>query len=386
MKRLFSASLVGLLFALSAAATQAQINFGAVGDSLTDEYLPAPNQFSTDLAAYSWLEIIARLRSGDFNFGEYREAPNYWGDRRDAGYEFNWAKVGAVASDNTALKVNFGGSILPLRLDNPLLGGSYISTQTAGLAAQIANDQVQVAFVGGGSNDFFYRTTLFDPSQNRYPDPAAAPAGDVVDIASAILANLDTLIAAGASSSRGSVDLVLGLLPAGTASDEPPSQELLDAIAAVNDLLVAGASQRGVATVDMWSWTLDDGRLNPDGSVNIGDLIVEPDSVASAADLSLTGSGACNASGLCATSTHATKLLAEDGTHPNTAIQGLMANQILAALNASYGYNVALLSDAEIVSLTGYTAVPVPAALWLFGSALLALAGIRRKALRPACV
>lgn len=374
--------LLPLLLTLSNSPVHAQINFGAVGDSLTDEYVQAPNQFTTDLAASSWFEIIANLRSNDFNFGEYREAPNYWNDRRDGGYEYNWAKVGAVASDNTMLKINFGSGSTSLPLDHPLVGGgSYISAQATGLAAQITNNQVQAAFVGGGSNDFFYRTTLFDPAQNRFPDPAAAPLNEVNDIASSILANLDTLIAAGASSASGDVDLVLGLLPAGTAAEGPASTEMLDAIAAVNDLLVAGASQRGVAVADLWGWTLDDGRLNSDGSINIGNLVVDASGVATSADLSATGSGICVTSGdYCATASHATKATAEDGIHPNTAIQGLIANQILKALNSGYGYDIALLTDTEIVSLTGYSAVPVPASAWLFGSALLSLMGIRRKA------
>ena len=43
---------------------------------------------------------------------------------------------------------------------------------------------------------------------------------------------------------------------------------------------------------------------------------------------------------------------AEDGLHPNTVIQGLMANEVLKALNAAYGAGIELLTDEEILALT----------------------------------
>lgn len=374
MKQRYTAIGLAVLLA-SSGLTQAQINFGALGDSLTDEYLQVPNQASTDLAANSWFEMLADLRGSDFNFGQFNPAPNYWPDRRDSGYEFNWAKAGGAASYNTVLNIDFGvaagqplGAIVStISLDDPLFdGGSYVGDQAIGLAGQIANDEVQVAFVGGGSNDFFYRTTLFDVNQVRYEDPSADPAAEVADIASSILAHVDTLLAAGAASTSGDVELLVALLPPGTAAEGAESQEIIDAINAVNDILIAGAAERGVATVDLFGFTLDTNRTNPDGSVNIGDLTISPDSVATAHDLSADGTGLCNSFAECALPSHATKYIAEDGIHPNTAIEGLIANQVIDALNIGYGYNVALLTDAEILSLTGVSEVPVPPAMAFF--------------------
>lgn len=386
MKQLYTAIGLGVLLA-SSGLTQAQINFGAVGDSLTDEYLQVPNAASTDLAANSWFEMLADLRGSDFNFGEFNAAPNYWPDRRDSGYEFNWAKAGGAASYNTVLNIDFGvaagqplGAIVStISLDDPLFdGGSYVGDQAIGLAGQIANDEVQVAFVGGGSNDFFYRTTLFDINEERYEDPNADPDAEVADIASSILANVDTLLAAGAASTSGDVELLLALLPPGTAAEGAESQEIIDAINAVNDILIAGAAERGVATVDMFGFSLDTDRTNPDGSVNIGNLVIAQDSIATEDDLSPEGEGLCNSFGECALPSHALNFVAEDGIHPNTAIQGLIANQVIDALNTNYGYNVALLTDAEILSLTGVSEVPVPPAMALFVSAIGLLFGGKR--------
>ena len=71
---------------------QAALNMGMLGDSLTDEYLPAPNFSHTDLAAYNWVQILSLTRADYFNFGEYRGEDDYWPDRRDAGFEYNFAK------------------------------------------------------------------------------------------------------------------------------------------------------------------------------------------------------------------------------------------------------------------------------------------------------
>ena len=60
--------------------------FGAVGDSLTDEY-----EFEDYDYAANWLEILASYRSLDFG------SPGSWGEPRRDAYEFNWARSGATS-------------------------------------------------------------------------------------------------------------------------------------------------------------------------------------------------------------------------------------------------------------------------------------------------
>lgn len=348
----------------------AQVNMGMVGDSLTDDYLGGNAAINNNLAAYSWGQILAETRGDDINFGGYRDTSNPWDTSvRYSGYEYNWATSGGFARDNATIQ--YGG--LAFRLPADISGASALSTQTAGLAQNIANGDVGTAYVGIGSNDFFYQSTIITGT-----DGSAIPNPDIVidqtfidEMASSILAGVDTLLNAG------EVDLLLGLLPPGTAGGATP--DVLAGIEAVNALLVQGAADRGVAVVDIFGWNEDPGRVNPDGSVNIGNLTVDMSAAASAADLSADGTGPCNDLGMCATESHALYGSAEDGLHPNTLIQGLIANQIIAALNDNYGYGIAELSDQEILSVAGVSAVPVPAAAWLFASGLVGLAGIKRR-------
>jgi hypothetical protein len=370
----FRTPLFGSLLLFAASFSHAQINMGMVGDSLTDDYLGGSASINNNLASYSWGQILGDTRGDDFSFGGYKSVDDgTWDSVRYSGYEYNWATSGGAARDSAT--VNFNGTLLPATIS----GTSVLSTQTAGLSTAIANNEVETAFVGIGSNDFFYHTSIIlDADGNSEFNPAAIiDQAFIDDMASSILSGVDQLIAAGDASTNGNVDILLALIPGGTAGGSTP--EILAGIEAVNDLLLAGANDRGIATVDLFGWTDDPGRVNPDDSVNIGDLIIELESEATMTDLGIDGSGPCNTEDLCALESHAMNYISEDGLHPNTTIQGLIANEILAALNESYGYEVALLTDEEILTVAGVSAVPIPTAAWLFGSALLGLAGIKRK-------
>lgn len=360
---------LGLTLTCLTLSAQAQINMGMVGDSLTDDYLGGPARANNNLAAYSWGQILAETRGSDFNFGGYKSvADGSWDTVRYSGYEYNYATSGAAASDNSVQRLQ-GGAEIPV--DAPWASGSsYLSTQTTGLATHISNGQVDTVFVGIGSNDFFYRSSTFDFSGNStLDDPVALDQADIDDISSSILTGVDTLIAAGNS------DILLAFLPEGTAGGVTP--EVLAAIQAVNDILQQGASERGIATVDLWGWTTEEGRVNPDGSINVGGVQVTPGSAATEIDISASGVGPCNSEGLCALESHAQYYSAEDGLHPNTLIQGLIANEVIMALNNAYGHDIDTLTDQELLSVAGVSEVPVPAAFWLFASSLLSLSGSR---------
>ena len=165
--------LITLVYFVSASIAFAQppINMGAIGDSLTDEYLPPDPGVSrthTDLAAHSWLEILAQTRAAYINFGPYKvPGPDGsgWGDRREFGYELNFAKAGGAASRTSEIKS--GSVILPI--DSDAIKSAYGDTQALGLASEISQGKVGLAYVGLGANDFFYQTYVFDTQGNWYP-------------------------------------------------------------------------------------------------------------------------------------------------------------------------------------------------------------------------
>ena len=342
------------------ASASPAITLGMAGDSLTDDYLGGPADVNNDLAALSWGQVLLSARGTDFDFGDYKPVGEIWDNVRYSGSEYNWATSGGVASDNAVL--NIVG--LPNPLPVTVSGSSVLSTQTAGLAQQIADGDVSTAYVGIGNNDFFYHTTSFDLAGNFIPNPdAVIDQAFIDDVAGSILTGVDTLRAAGP------VDLLLGLLPPGTAGESAP--EVIAGIDAVNDILREGAAARGIPVLDVFSWVDDPARVDPDGSVLIGDLVIELGTSATAADLSLEGQGPCNSLDLCALPSHAENYIAEDGIHTNTLINGLIANEMIDALNASYGHSISPLSDAEILRLAGVPE-PTSGALLVLGLALLA--------------
>ncbi len=335
-----------LALALMAASGAEAFTIGMVGDSLTDDYLGGSAPVNNDLAALSWGQILAAKRGNDVDFGAERAVGDPWDNVRYAGSETNWATSGGVASDNAVYRIQGFPTPLPVTV----AGTSYLSTQVAGLATQIASGQVSTAYIGIGSNDFFYHTSIFSPTGSFTPNPAAViDQAFIDDVLNSILSGVDTLLAAG------SVDLLLGLLPQGTAGGSNP--DILAGISAVNQGLLQGAAARGIATVNGYGWFSDPSRVDASGSISVGNLVIPPGPPASAADLSPTGAGPCNSAGECATPSHALHFTAEDGIHPNTIIQGLIANEIIDALNSNFGHQIAPLSDTEILELAG---VPEP--------------------------
>lgn len=371
--RSFITPLLASLLLFATSSSHAQINMGMAGDSLTDDYLGGSAQINNNLAAGSWGQILKATRGSDFNFGGYQSVNDgTWDTIRYSGDEYNWATSGGVASENTMSNITGLGPI-PVTT----FGASYLNSQVAGLAGHISSGDVSTAYVGIGSNDFFYHTNVFDFQGNISPNPDAIIDQTFIDdIAGSILAGVDTLLAAG------SVELLVGLLPAGTAGGSNP--EILAGIDAVNQLLVTGIDARAadgasIATVDLWSWTTDGNRVDADGNVTIGSLIVEFGTVATTDEIDGSGDGVfCNTDNECPFDSHASKYSAEDGIHPNTAIQALLANEMIDALNTNFDHDINLISDGEILQLVGVSEVPVPAAIWLFGSALISLAGLKR--------
>ena len=388
--RFFNASRLSALIiplfasAMANAQSTSQVNLALLGDSIVDDYLGPSGNGNTNLAAGSFGQVMAATRGNVFNFGDYR-APtsnpaDQWDSIRKFGYEYNWATAGATASvqdynfDYTGRNVSGTPGVAPDEdyVEVPI--GSNLSSQVAGLTPLIQAGEIDTAIIAAGPNDFFFHTTVFDQAQGgSYDAPDAAIDDAFINyVADSILDAIDAIQAAG------DVDIILGELAEVPVYD----QVKLDGIAAVNEILKVEAAARGVVVIDLLEWTTAGDHVDPEtGNINVGHVEVEYGSAAFwLADTSTEGDGEfCTFEGRCPLDSHATKFLSEDGMHLNTMMQGLLANEFITALNDNFGHDIELISDRELLNLAGVAAVPVPAAVWLFGSALLGLAGIKRK-------
>ena len=124
---------------LSPAQAEPPAGIGVLGDSYSDEYQFYPPDRSK---ARNWVEILAEARGLDF--GRFRAEG--WGEPRNGGYEYNWARSGATTDD------------------------LITAGQHAGLAAQVADGKVKLVWIFIGGNDFIH--ALADPD----PDAALAAA------------------------------------------------------------------------------------------------------------------------------------------------------------------------------------------------------------------
>jgi phospholipase/lecithinase/hemolysin len=120
------------LFASSSALAGDGKGIGVLGDSYSDEYqFYAPHRAS----ARNWVEILAQVRS--VNFGDFRTSS--WGEPRNQGFAYNWARSGATSRDMIA------------------------AGQHTGLANQVAKGEVKIAIVFVGGNDFIEALHTSDP-------------------------------------------------------------------------------------------------------------------------------------------------------------------------------------------------------------------------------
>jgi len=362
----------------SALAHAAPVKLGLLGDSIVDDYL-GPSVFNgvnTNLAAGSFGQIMAETRPGDFDFGAYR-APTFnpndgWDGIRNFGYEYNAATAGAAASSSAQVKLDFGGGGI-----TRFPVASNLSLQVDIMAPLVSAGQVDTVILSIGGNDFFYEANITDTVNGGLrPDPdAAIDQAFVDDVAGSILAGVDRLNAAGP------VDIILSWVPTIPIMD----QAQIDGVAAVNAILADAAPGRDYVFFDSQAWSRTGPKVDPaTGDIVVGGIRVPFGSTASADDIGADGDGLfCNFEGLCPLDSHASFFIAEDGIHLNTLMQGQLANEYIAILNDEFGYDIAPITDAELLGLAGVTPIPVPAGLWLLGSALAALGWLRRGA-RPA--
>lgn len=282
-----------------------------MGDSLSDEY----GEDAYGLYAENWveqLEIYAGIDLGP-TASEAGEPGGDWGEPRRTLYQFDWARNGA----NSYTLLSEG--------------------QHTGVSSVVASDDVDYGVLFIGANDFF-------PSSAAYLGIYLGTwtQGEIDAHVAGVLANINTVLDEMESAGLPMVILNLpdyGIAPAVAAilTDAAARQDVTDVIDELNAALDAEAEARGLVIIDIGAALVSifGTHMSPNTSILVGNVAID-----------LTGSdtelGAVPTAGFV-----------HDGVHPNTVLQGIIANSVMEALNIGFGTGLTLFTEAEILSHRG---------------------------------
>ena len=313
---------------------------GAMGDSLTDEY----SDMGFCAYAKNWPELLVDYRGVDMGPTAAQAGVGTWGGPRNIGFQYNWARGGA----NSATLLTQG--------------------QHTGVAAQASSNGVGYAVLAIGPNDFntgFQPGVWYGPYYNIYNGVwSAAQIQSHVDQS---ISNVETALAA-VRAAGVSVVLVNVVDPGPTPAvasgwtSVANRDRVTSAIRSVNAGLRSLAQKYQVPLVDWFA--LETAMLGPNtnlhSTLKVGNVTI---------NLSASDPGPPNS--------RPTNAFIWDGFHPNTVLQGILANTILQAFNSGYGAGVPLFSEQELLnqalipyggsdtlqaqigSFTNYTVLPV---------------------------
>ena len=328
-----------------------RVKIGVIGDSLSDEYQGSVSQ----LPALTWTEQVQASEHISLGFSATRPEP------RNDGYVLNWARFGQAANspqwselDPAVRKacVNQGDPEGP---DDPrLLTIGSFDDQIAGLGRQIRFGRIDVALVWIGHNDLFI-------AQCTGQDLNAVGAALIAKIIGAAT-ELKQYADGDLGAPRAKVAIV-GL--AGTAAALNPS---LQAAAANAGITYIDPFNTAVATIVGTQYATASATA-PNGAFFVGatplvpftlTFVSDPPAIPKTANLgqlSPAGAGPCSSFPLgvelCSTSAYAEPFQNWDAIHPNTIYMGVIGNQILADLNAAFGFAMQPISDDELLGNAG---------------------------------
>ena len=297
-------------------------NVLVLGDSLSEEYafeLPfsAPDSDPVHANIRNWIEILAATRPTEISFGNYEGHVAYYNDYRDGGHAYNWAVPGFKTTDLVELITP------PFPPDSAEELLDFLSCPT--LKAQLRNDVAwAVIFCGGNDLSSLYAELC---TGTATPDQLTA-------IRDNLAATIDFVRV---QNSAMKIVLVnapdLGVTPkVKDRAPDPAWRAVATAgIAALNAMLAELATDRGIALADIFTVTrqldaADPFLLNGTPFLNAGDPTRE---------------------------NQPQYLFAKDGFHAATAAQALIANAILQAMNTRYAAGFTLLSNREMIAVTG---------------------------------
>ncbi len=285
------------------ALPSAQVRFGAMGDSTTDEYLwYGPFVYGSD-TALNWVQVLAALRdttsaTPQIDFGPEAD----WGPTSPQwlGYEHNYAKAGATTSS--------------------LLADAQ--------PQNVLTHNPDVVYLGIGFNDVFAQYgAIYDGA-----DPAPLVSSVVANVTAAVD------VVHGPPGAPTGVGLVLAtvedpeIVPSILVDYPDPAKRALvsGAIFDVNQAIRALAAARGFALVELYALTQE---YPAPAQLVVGGTTILPGGPPAGDDPQY--------------------FYLPDELHYGTVFNGLIANAIVCAANARYCANVAPLSDAEILQIAG---------------------------------
>ena len=280
------------------------IGLGVIGDTYSDEYIaPAYNY------ADSWVELLSA--QGRVDLGQEASFDDY----RGQGYAFNWSLNGGTTFD---LTFEGAGSNLASQVE---LG--HVSHGVLMLGMEDFSDKPD-PMSGDVPYEQIYSGTMNDFEVDMKVDQLSILIG----------ANIDVLGSTGGH-------FVVSTIP--DPGDTPDyrtrypiaaqRERVTAAIQSVNALIRQRASDNGMPVLDLFAMqkALLGTHTAPIASQTIGGV-----SFSAAAG----GAGAAT-------------LFTDDGYHPHTAMQAVIANGVMTALTRGYGEDLQLFTEAQIVSLAG---------------------------------
>jgi len=297
------------LFFLATIEPAFAVKIGVLGDSLSDEYFDSSYGY-----AENWTVQLVEHRGIDMG------PTGIWGEPRRTGYQYNWARAGSTSADM-------------------LLEG-----QDTGLAAQVVTEGIEYGVLMVGSNDQLFDGN--DAYQNIHDGAwSVAQIESWTDgIASNIATSLDTVLPTGVKMVvTNSVDY--GITPFANTNLAVPN---VAGRQAVNDVLrtiltpkiESIAAARNLPFLDMAGAmdTVFGSQASLNSTLTIGGVDIFLQQVDDSPPGSSPNSG-----------------FVDDGIHPHTSIQGVMANLVMESLNIGYDANLSLFSEQEILTHAGLT-------------------------------
>lgn len=389
--RLVQRAAVGQIAPSALACARRDVTIGVLGDSLSDEYNARIHRFDFPLIGLNWVEQLAASRGIDF--GPFNDDPELWGEPRKDGFAHNWSRYGLSVTEPT------WAEITPFRFVPSLEELTTFGDAIAGLAADVASGAVDVVVVQQGNNDFLIHLWCGGATPAKPCRPDGEVDGGLLQgpefeafvgvLVTELFHAVDTVRAA-----RDVPVLILEIadvIPPFPLFNPPLSLDVgadaySRAVQIANAAIEAEAARRGLPFVRFFDAVR--ARLEKPGfpfpappeacldlfppesndcAVRIGDrriplaTVAEKGMLVSSLDTDDHGPCWVLQDGLCAGEDYALTFFLEDEVHPNTPIQGLLANAVLEALNEHLELGIPLLSDAEILENALTPFAPPPA-------------------------
>lgn len=315
----FRVALLAAAFAFFYTARAA--NVVAIGDSLTAEYDTIPNipGFPTEATAYaevtvpgwvsmSWVEIVARLRPDDFDFGKYKKLSDPWSPPRLSGYEFNWGIPGIEAGQY-----------------EDFVTSSITSNPAYFVARQPLEDQLKhradrvVIWLGGNEFRANYGPLYDGGSSDTLIDGLIDDLGKIIDFTKKKSPHAQIVILTVPD---------LGATPSKKDAHPDPLKRALVTAAteAANAEIVKLAAKKRVVVGNAYAQTA---RLVKDLPTYFGAVqLINDEDADNDPHYAFT----------------------RDGLHPNTPLQIRIARTIISAFNAGYSAGIPQITDAEALA------------------------------------